>query len=136
MTNRLAVRARKNWRKDRRATGSAVGIVDMFWASPSPEELLRLQNLEVTDPEFWSIQAQYSRMQERADGTCWNCRKRPADTLWVGDGGAFAQAHGMGSKWCSFCTTEASLKYAKEQAARIQGLEQKLSELEAIPVGS
>ena len=60
---------------------------------------------------------------------CANCQSRPAEIDWVGEGGTLAWVHGMFSRWCLRCATEAQLKHARETAARIPELEQKLAGL-------
>jgi len=61
---------------------------------------------------------------------CANCKTRKATMDWVGEGGVLAWTHGMYTRWCEYCATEAQLKYARERAAAIPELEAKLKALE------
>lgn len=63
------------------------------------------------------------------EGPCTNCLKRPAKTWWSGEGGIIGAIHGMMAAWCMTCCTEEQLRYAKEAAARIPELEEKLKNL-------
>ena len=60
---------------------------------------------------------------------CQNCGKREATQNWVGTGGIMEFTHGMYQRWCTYCATKESLKYAKKQAKRISALERKLAKL-------
>ena len=58
---------------------------------------------------------------------CSNCGTRPA-VLWWSEG-PVAAVHGCVAPWCDRCSTEAQLKFARERAADIPRLEQRLAEL-------
>lgn len=62
--------------------------------------------------------------------TCGNCGKRPASVWWTE--GTVAAIHGMVAAWCDHCATTAQIKFARERAADIPRLEQRLAELERL----
>lgn len=61
--------------------------------------------------------------------TCDNCKVRPATQWWCGDGGIMGFIHGARWPWCMICITEEQLKHARERAAEIPALEDKLQKL-------
>lgn len=63
------------------------------------------------------------------EGRCQRCGK-PDDQLikWVGDGGIMALTHGHYSMWCQICAVGTQLQYARERAASIPVLEERLKE--------
>lgn len=60
---------------------------------------------------------------------CEKCGVRPGNKTWVGESGGLAWAHGLTRLWCERCCVEAQLTYARERAARIPELEQRLRAL-------
>lgn len=62
-------------------------------------------------------------------GNCVNCNTRPATIWWVGEGGVMAWAHGGGEPWCEHCSVTEQLKHARDMAAKIPELEEKLKGL-------
>lgn len=62
-------------------------------------------------------------------GPCQKCNQRPATAFWTGSEGAIGFVHGFYQQWCEVCCLEESLKYAREQAARIPELEDQLAKL-------
>src|SRR3972149_5250684 len=56
-------------------------------------------------------------------GDCENCGLHKATETWVGEGGILGFTHGMSSEWCDCCVIQAQLKFCKEAAARLAGLE-------------
>jgi len=63
---------------------------------------------------------------------CTNCKKRKATINWVGQGSMMDFIHGGYTRWCEYCSTKESLKYAKKQAKRIPILERKLEILKNV----
>ena len=57
---------------------------------------------------------------------CTNCKTRQATVNWVADGGVLGYTHGMFTRWCDYCATEAQLEHARKMAALVPGLKQKL----------
>jgi len=68
---------------------------------------------------------------DHADGLCWKCGRRPGTMLYVGEGGALELTHGYGQSWCELCVVRGQAAYAREQAARLPELEERLHVLEA-----
>ena len=64
-------------------------------------------------------------------GDCENCGQRPAETVWIGEGGslAFSRQY-MQQLWCQRCALTAQLEHAREAAARIPELEASLAVME------
>jgi hypothetical protein len=56
-------------------------------------------------------------------GNCARCSDRPGTVRW---GDALAFTHGGGQWWCERCATEVQLEHARERAAVIPELEQRL----------
>lgn len=63
--------------------------------------------------------------------TCLNCKKRPA-SKWFSDNPSMAVRTGIASPWCERCVIEKQLEYAREHAAEIPKLEDKLLELDGL----
>lgn len=59
---------------------------------------------------------------------CQKCEKREATENWSA-GGVMDYIHGFSQKWCKPCVLEEQLKFCREQAARIPGLERELADL-------
>ena len=58
---------------------------------------------------------------------CVNCGIRTATTDYSGD--AMSMIHGFVSRWCEQCLLEKWIREAKESAARLPDLEQRLAKL-------
>lgn len=63
------------------------------------------------------------------DGTCQNCKQRPATENWTGGGGVMAFVHGIYQRWCEVCCVTAQLEHAQAQAAQVPELEARLQRL-------
>jgi len=75
-----------------------------------------------TRPDFTSLDA-------RLKGNCTKCLARPGTHNWVGQGDALSYIHGLYEKWCEICVLEAQIKHAKERAAELPAMEEKLKAL-------
>lgn len=62
-------------------------------------------------------------------GKCRRCVDNDATTWWTGEGGTLAFIRGWAQAWCERCCTEEQLKYARDAAARVSALEEKLEQL-------
>lgn len=58
---------------------------------------------------------------------------RPATLIWTGDGGFLAFNHGMYEFWCEVCALEVQVAHARDAAARLPELEQRLAALLSEP---
>jgi len=78
------------------------------------------------------VEAEHKRIVDAMTpkGNCENCNTRPATLWWVGEGGAMAWAHGGGVPWCQHCSVTEQLKHARDMAAKIPELEEKLKSLQ------